>query len=127
MWSPANPILAAMMLAACACPAAAQDFRGVESHGPAYGGYAGGFVRGAYVGAPPTRLPRPSQIVPSPWSYGTYGIPTVSGIPAAPTGQPTLTVIDARGPQASSRRNGASAGGDGSTGVRIIEVEVPRR
>lgn len=130
MWSPVNRILAAVMLAACICPAAAQDLRGVRSHGAAHGvddGYAGAFVRGAYVGAPPARVPRPSQIVPAPWSYGTYGIPTVSGIPAAPAGQPTVTVINARGPKAPSTRGGVPAGGEGATGARIIEVEVPRR
>ena len=130
MWLPKTRILTAVMLAACSCPAAAQDLRGVRSHGADYGvddGYAGAFVRGAYIGAPLTRVPRPSQIVPSPWSYGTYGIPTVSGIPAAPIGQPTITVIDARGPKGSSTRSGVSGVGDRSTGARIIEVEVPRR
>ena len=130
MWSRTNPILAAMVVAVCACPAAARDFHGVEPGGPAYGGdygYAGGFVRGDYIGAPLTRVPRPSQIVPAPWSYGTYGIPTVSGIYGTPAGQPTLTIINARGPKASVPDGRAPARGDRQADTRIIEVEVPRR
>lgn len=130
MWSRTHPILTALILAACACPAAARDFRGVEFDGPAHGrayGYAGSFVRGDDIGAPLTRVPRPSQIVPAPWSYGTYGIPTVSGIYGTPAGQPTLTIINARGPKASPPGGGASAGRAGSTDARIIQVEVPRR
>ena len=130
MWSRTRPLLAAIALAASASSATARDLRGIEPYGPAHGGedgYAGALVRGGYVGAPFTRVPRPSEIVPSPWSYGTYGIPTVSGIPATPAAQPTLTVINARAPGASPRDGGASARGDRSTGARIIEVEVPRR
>jgi hypothetical protein len=62
-------------------------------------GYAGGFggplIRGDYVGAPFTRVPRPSELVPGAWGYGTYGIPTVAGIRSAPAGTPTVYVIDA--------------------------------
>ena len=116
--------------------------------GPGYGGYGGGYgfadeaVRGAYIGAPLTRFPRPSEIVPPAWSYGTYGIPTVAGIARAPVGEPTLTVIHAQNP--APRRNGGarilSRGETGRwaridaraetpepTGARIIEVRVPRR
>jgi len=80
---------------ACATLAGAQAqviYRGVAA--PAYG-YAGPAIRGDYVGAPLTRFPRPDQIVPSAWGYGTYGVPTVSGLPPAPVGTPTVYVIDA--------------------------------
>lgn len=122
--------LLALLLAA---PASAQGFH----HGGPYGyapvaayaapyaaedGFAGNFVRGSYIGAPLTRVPRPSQIVPAPWSYGTYGIPTVTGIAPAPTAQPTLTVINASGPPAHAVR-----GIDGRSGAQIISVQVPRR
>ena len=130
MWSPTIPMLAAAALAASAIPAAAQGFHGVEPYGPAYGsddGYAGAFVQGRYIGAPLTQVPRPSQIVPSPWNYGTYGIPTVAGIAATPAGQPTLIVINAGGSKAALRGDAASAGRGGSTGARIIAVQVPRR
>ncbi|MDP4024968.1 hypothetical protein Q8W71_20270 [Methylobacterium sp. NEAU 140] len=119
MWSRTLPILAALAVTATV-PAAAEGRRRVAPYGTVYGteggyGYAGDFVRGTYVGAPFTRFPRPAEIVPSPWSYGTYGIPTVSGQPPAPTGQPTLTVV-----------NGGSAGRS-DPGLRVIEVRVPRR
>lgn len=57
-------------------------------------GYAGPLIHGAYVGAPFTRVPRPSELVPSAWGYGTYGIPTVAGIRSAPAGIPTVYVIE---------------------------------
>ena len=118
MWSRTLPILAVLAIPAVA-PASAQGLRTVAPHGTVYGtdgyGYADEFVRGNYVGAPLTRFPRPSQIVPTPWSYGTYGIPTVSGMPPAPTGQPTLTVVNG-GPATAS-----------DPGIRVIEVRVPRR
>ncbi|AWN34657.1 hypothetical protein [Methylobacterium radiodurans] len=116
------------------------------AYAPAYGygapryGFADEAVRGAYIGAPLTRFPRPSEIVPPAWSYGTYGVPTVSGIPPAPVGEPTLTVINAReparrpapGPRILARDAGggwssAEAGGYRPAGVRVIEVQVPRR
>ncbi|MGU3360410.1 hypothetical protein ACLBWX_08765 [Methylobacterium sp. M6A4_1b] len=59
------------------------------------GGYGGPLIHGTYVGAPLTRFPRPSELVPSAWGYGTYGIPTVAGIRGAPVGTPTVYVIDA--------------------------------
>lgn len=129
MWSRTRTILAVLMLAV-ACPAAAQDFYRAEPYGPAYrgaDGYAGEFVRGAYIGAPLTRVPRPSQIVPTPWSYGTYGIPTVAGIPGTPAGRPTLTIINAGRSNASSRASEDSSVADGAAGARVIEVRVPRR
>lgn len=56
--------------------------------------YAGPLIRGEYVGAPLTRVPRPTELVPSAWGYGTYGVPTVTGIRPAPVGTPTVYVID---------------------------------
>lgn len=117
------------------------------AYAPTYGygagryGFADESVRGAYIGAPLTRFPRPSEIVPPAWSYGTYGVPTVSGIPRAPVGEPTLTVINAREPArrkpapgarilsrgAAGGWEAAEAGGYRPAGVRIIEVQVPRR
>ena len=108
-----------------AVPAAAENIHRPGPHGPVYqgsDGFAGPFVRGSYIGAPLTRVPRPSEIVPSPWSYGTYGIPTVTGIAPPPTAQPTITIIDA------ARPNGRRAAQFGETaGARIIAVQVPRR
>lgn len=117
MWSRTLPIAAFLALAA---PASAEGFRVIGPASPAAGGaygYADEFVRGAHVGAPLTRFPRPTQIVPAPWSYGTYGIPTVSGITEAPAAQPTLTVINARAPGDRGR----------PAGVQVIEVQVPHR
>lgn len=128
-----------------------------QGYGPAYGsayaprygsgygtsgyGFADEAVRGAYIGAPLTRFPRPSEIVPPAWSYGTYGVPTISGIPPAPVGEPTLTVINAReparrrpAPGARILQRGAAGGWEAAeasgyrpAGVRVIEVQVPRR
>lgn len=117
--------LLALLLAA---PASAEGFRSVDAYGPVYAGedgFAGNFVRGTYIGAPLTRVPRPTQIVPAPWSYGTYGIPTVSGIAAPPAAQPTLTVINAG--DASARRRGREAVAGRPSGPQIITVQVPRR
>ncbi|WP_375453848.1 hypothetical protein [uncultured Methylobacterium sp.] len=111
------------------------------------GGYGGGYgfadeaVRGAYVGAPFGAFPAPTRIVPAPWSYGTYGVPTVSGIAQAPAAAPSLTVINP-GARVPSRRSAGArilsrdAGGDwerlepdaqAARGARIIAVTVPRR
>ncbi|MGH1572764.1 hypothetical protein ACRAWG_21455 [Methylobacterium sp. P31] len=109
-------------------PASAQTFRAAEAYVPSYAGddgFAGEFVHGTYIGAPLTRVPRPTQIVPAPWSYGTYGIPTVSGIAALPAAQPTLTVINASGPD--RRRHGGAAGENRVAGAHVITVQVPRR
>ncbi len=117
------------------------------AYAPSYGygapryGFADEAVRGTYVGAPLTRFPRPSEIVPPAWSYGTYGVPTVSGIPPTPVGEPTLTVINAREParrrpapgarilsrDAGGGWTAAEAAGTRPAGVRVIEVQVPRR
>ena len=117
------PLLALVL----AAPASAQGYGGVP-YASAYTdtyGFAGEFVRGDYIGAPLTRVPSPTQIVPAPWSYGTYGVPTVSGIAAAPTAQPSLTVIHTAGPKA--RRHLGAVDEDRTTGARIIAVQVPRR
>ena len=133
MWSRTFPVVAALALFASVLPASAQGVHRVAPYGRPLGGYggdygyAGAFVRGDYVGAPLTHVPRPAQLVPTPWSYGTYGIPTVSGIPQAPTGQPTLTVINARGPNATPRRGDARPERDGAAGISVIDVRVPRR
>jgi len=105
---------------------------------PAYG-YAGSAIRGDYVGAPFTRFPRPDQIVPSAWGYGTYGVPTVSGIPPAPVGTPTIYVIDAPAAPAGAKaarsrvvsRSRAGTFTEAQAvvpgGPRIISVSVPPR
>lgn len=127
-----NRLVLTVIALAAAAPASAQTFRSIEPYAPVsyssgYAGdpsFAGEFVRGTYIGAPLTRVPRPSQIVPAPWSYGTYGIPTVTGIPAAPAAQPTLTVINAA-PKA--RRHERAVGADPVAGARVITVQVPRQ
>lgn len=104
---------------------------------PAYG-YAGPAIRGDYVGAPFTRFPRPDQLVPSAWGYGTYGVPTVSGIPPAPVGTPTLYVIESPSTlartkplrsraRASSRPNAWAEAPPSAGGARIVSVTVPPR
>ena len=125
--------LAALILAA---PASAQPLAAPHPYAPAYAsrytpayadgyGFAGEFLRGDYIGAPLTQVPSPNRIVPAPWSYGTYGVPTVSGIAPSPTAQPTLTVIQGAGPK-SRQRLGAVAEGQ-TAGAQIIAVRVPRR
>ena len=117
--------LLALLLAA---PASAETFHRAVPYGPAYRGgegFAEGFVNGSYIGAPLTRVPRPTEIVPSPWSYGTYGIPTVTGIAAAPVAAPTLTVIGAATPGGRRRAHAVEHGPTGD--VRVIAVQVPRR
>ncbi|TXM91346.1 hypothetical protein FV232_07940 [Methylobacterium sp. WL30] len=114
-------------------------------YGSAYGGPVGyGFadeaVRGAYIGAPFSSVPSPNRIVPAPWSYGTYGIPTISGVREAPVAAPSLTVINpglhpasrrGQGPRILSRgRDGAwTSGGQvqSGNGVSVVTVSVPRR
>jgi len=102
-------------------------------------GYAGPAIRGDYVGAPFTRFPRPDQLVPSAWGYGTYGVPTVSGIAPAPVGTPTVYVIEAPAPviRKKAARSSAVARPRANTlsqapaiapdGPRIISVRVPSR
>ncbi|MDR7035298.1 hypothetical protein J2X36_000033 [Methylobacterium sp. BE186] len=134
--------LVALGLALATGPALADpygDRNGVVlGYGGGYG-YADGLIGGSYIGAPFTRVPRPSQIVPAPWTYGTYGVPTFSGKRQAPVGEPTVYVIDA--PAARTRAPGKarilSRGRDGewsrfeaapasAGGARVITVSVPR-
>ncbi|WP_375464072.1 hypothetical protein [uncultured Methylobacterium sp.] len=143
---PAGLVL--ILAASLTVGAGASNAQTVRSAGydPGYGsdgyGFADEAVRGAYIGAPLTRFPSPSQIVPAPWSYGTYGVPTISGIRQAPVAAPSLTVINAgQRPPGSRRFSGArvlSRGTDGgwaqmdagrerASGVQVIEVQVPRR
>jgi hypothetical protein len=89
-------LLAAALVAGLTGAAQAQ----VVAYG--YGdSYAGPLIHGDYVGAPLTRFPRPTELVPSAWGYGTYGIPTVAGIRSAPVGTPTVYVIET--PRAAAR------------------------
>jgi len=74
-------------------------------------GYGGPLIHGDYVGAPLTRFPRPSELVPSAWGYGTYGIPTVAGIRSASVGTPTVYVIDGQ-PSALRTAPGPRPGSD---------------
>lgn len=130
--------------AALSCSVAGAQAQGVGyGYGHAYRGY--GFaepaIRGDYIGAPFTRIPRPSDLVPSVWGYGTYGVPTMTGVRTATVGVPTVYVIEAptravrqKGPRIVSRDGRwsqaeihgeprpASAGG-----ARVISVSVPRR
>lgn len=125
----------------CALTSAhAQGVRyGQDGYGYADRGYGFGepLVRGEYVGAPLSRVPRPSDLVPSVWGYGTYGVPTMTGIRSAPVGIPTVYVID--GPPPAGRRSASRdarrapgdavpAGGHGNAGgARVIPVTLPRR
>lgn len=108
--------------------------------------YAGPLIRGDYIGAPLTRFPRPAELVPSAWGYGTYGIPTVAGIRSAPVGTPTVYVIEApraavrararsrilsrarsgRWSQVSENRGAPVVTGHAG-GARVISVAVPQR
>lgn len=92
-------------------------------YGSGYGGFAQPFIQGDYIGAPFTSVPRPNQLVPTPWSYGTYGVPTVSGVAAPPVGAPTLTVIHAPGGKPGAHRGA----GEDPADVRVVNVSVPRR
>jgi hypothetical protein len=118
-------ILSGLLLAGPACA------QGVHPYVAAGAGdFAGPFVRGTYIGAPLTRVPRPTEIVPSPWSYGTYGVPTVSGIAAPPAQPPTLTVINATDPAPRSmreRRGDRATVSGRNAGAQIVTVQVPRR
>ncbi len=72
---------------------------------------AGGVLEPGLVAEPYVTLPRPSELVPSAWGEGTYGIPTVSGIPPQPKAAPVLYVIN----------GGARPVG----GARVIPVQAP--
>jgi len=106
----------ALLTGLAAAPASAQGVYPYAAVATGEGDFAGPFVRGTYIGAPLTRVPRPSQIVPAPWSYGTYGVPTVSGIAAAPAQPPTITVI-----------NATNTAANRAAGAQVISVQVPRR
>lgn len=105
-------------------------------------GYGANLLDGSYVGAPLTRFPSPREIVPSPWGYGTYGVPTVSGIRRAPVGEPVVYVVEGSGPRRGEPAGArtSSAGRDGrwsgleeaarfeaGGGARVVQVRVPRR
>lgn len=115
-------------------------------YGSGYGlplGY--GVVAGAPVAAAPVEpfltLPSPEELVPAAWGYGTYGIPTVAGIPAPPRADPVVYVINGvearrigRDPAGSDRRSETARPGEGSRPVsyragaaRVVELTVPRR
>jgi hypothetical protein len=145
--SPPNrfPSSAALALALCVAASGAATAQGTPYGYTSYGyGYAEPLVRGDYVGAPLTRFPRPSELVPAAWGYGTYGIPTVAGIRSAPVGVPTVYIIDRPEPTARRRAAGParvlSRGRDGhwsdaqaergvgrTAGAQIIPVRTPSR
>ncbi|AWN49403.1 hypothetical protein DK419_26170 [Methylobacterium terrae] len=106
------------------------DVRRGDLRGRRFAAYGGGFAGTAYaaplglygtagalepglVAEPYFKLPRPNELVPSAWGEGTYGIPTVSGIPPQPKADPVLYVIN---------------GGERPVGgARVILVQAPRR
>ncbi|ACL61138.1 hypothetical protein [Methylobacterium nodulans] len=91
----------------------------------------------AVAAEPLLTLPRPAELVPSAWGYGTYGIPTVAGIASPPRAEPVVYVIDgvgSRGPaELGRRRNGSwQAAEKGpalrrSEPARVVGIAVPRR
>ena len=101
-------------------------------------GFADAAVGGAYLGAPFTRFPRPSELVPPAQGSGTFGIPTVAGIRQAPASQPVVYVIGGT-PRRAARARVLSRGSDdwvpeaaddgvGSRGAaRVVSVDVPQR
>lgn len=98
-----------LVLSGLASTARGQDLAYGPSWSSGYeGGYAAPLIQGDYVGAPLTRVPRPSELVPSAWGYGTYGIPTVAGIRSASVGRPTVYVIDAPPPAVRAAAPGRS-------------------
>ena len=110
--------LATLITLGAASGAAADPYR----YGPVEAGYrfAGPAVEGAYLGAPFTRLPSTSRLVPPAWGYGTYGVPTLAGIREAPAARPTLTVIARQGSAADRpavRRRGARVLSKDSKGI----------
>lgn len=102
--------------------------------------YAGPYI----VASPRTGslppIPRPTELVPSAWGYGTYDVPTATGIRPAPVGTPTLYVIDtptdarrkarSQGPRILSRgrRNPVSTSINPpmQAGARIVTVAIGR-
>lgn len=131
--------------------------QGGAAHGPVHGpavyaasgyAFAGNAIDGTYIGAPFTRIPSPSRLVPPAWGYGTYGVPTVAGVREAPSARPALYVIERQGraenrllPRRSARV--VSRGGDGrwtdlpvgaperatveQSGAQVVSVRVPAR
>lgn len=74
---------------------------------------ANGVLEPGLVAEPYFKLPRPSELVPSAWGEGTYGVPTVAGIPPQPKADPVLYVIN---------------GGERQVGgARVVSVQAPRR
>lgn len=146
-------VLAALVTIGAASDAAAGERfvqRGFHHHGGFHGRQvvtAGGYGYGATdvgyggYGAPIVRFPRPSEIVPPAWGYGTYGVPTMPGIRQAPTGSPTVFVIEGTSPARSRRSSGPKIlardsdggwSGEGAEqsvpgGPRIVTLSVPRR
>ncbi|MBB2962373.1 hypothetical protein [Methylobacterium sp. R2-1] len=92
-----RPALATLLLLGTASGAAADPYGYAYGYGESGYRFAGPVVEGAYLGAPFTRLPSTSRIVPPAWGYGTYGVPTVAGIRDTPVARPTLTVIERQG------------------------------
>ncbi|WP_051086510.1 hypothetical protein [Methylobacterium sp. WSM2598] len=118
-------------------------------------GFAGGVVAGGeavppiVTEGPLLTLPRPAELVPTAWGYGTYGVPTVAGIPSPPRAEPVVYVIDgvgaarpragepgAAGPAVYRRARDGSWLAAGTVerpaarrvgGARVVEIAVPRR
>lgn len=139
-------LAALMVLGASAATAEPYGSPYAYTYGYGDGGYrfAGPLVEGSYVGAPFTRLPSTSRIVPPAWGYGTYGVPTVAGIRDAPAARPTLTVIERQGSvgaRPALRRPGArvlskdpkgtwtdpAPRSEGEGGAQVVSVRVPAR
>lgn len=139
------PVRLCLTMGLCAGMAGTAAAQGVPYGYGSYA-YAEPLVRGDYIGAPLTRFPRPSDLVPSAWGYGTYGVPTVAGIRPAPVGVPTVYIVDSADPVVRRKapvrsrvllrerdgrwsQAGAEVGATASTasGARIIPVRAPRR
>lgn len=102
--------------------------------------YAGPYLFASSFAESRPPLPRPTELVPSAWGYGTYGIPTATGIRPAPVGTPTLYVIDTMpsarhrarnpGPKVLSRGGrspvATAIASQMQTGARIVMVPIGR-
>lgn len=102
--------------------------------------YAGPYVVAASRTGLLLPIPRPTELVPSAWGYGTYDVPTATGIRPAPVGTPTLYVIEtptearrkarSQGPRILSRgrRNPVSTSINPpmQAGARIVTVAIGR-
>ena len=142
-----RPALAAGLATLFALGAASGAAADPYVYGYGGGGYrfAGPVIKGAYLGAPFTRLPSTSRLVPPAWGYGTYGIPTAAGIRDAPAARPILTVIERPAPtrlRPAARRHGARVLSKDSKGVwtdpaprseveesgaQVVSVRLPSR